>query len=119
VSFHVLHKTHDNSSVHLNKSFAIDHYPYLINGELLARSFVVFRSPGISARRTHGCLKYTDQSRRHITVHIGLHVKCPILAKIGIFRGIPVKMQTWYFGKIRPAGETLFRADRQTDGEAW
>jgi len=93
VLFHVSHNTHDKNSVHLNKSFAIDHYRYLINGEILACSFDVFRSSAISAHRTHGCLKYKDQSRRHITVHIGIHVKCPILAEIGIFRGIPVKIQ--------------------------
>jgi len=58
---------------------------------------------------------YKDQSLQHITditVCISLYVKCPILSKIGIFLGILVKMQTWYFKKIRPAGDTLFHAER-------
>jgi len=119
VSFHVLRNPHDNSSVCLNKSFAIDRNRYLINSEILARSFVVFRSSVISASRTHGCLMYKDKSRQHITVHVGLHLKGLILAQIGIFQGSLVKMQTWYFRKIRPAGDTLLHAERQTDGEAW
>ena len=84
MTFHVLHNPHANSYVYLNKSFAIDHNRYLINGEILACSFDIFRSLAISARRTHGCLKYRDQSRRHITVYRSLHVECQILTKIGI-----------------------------------
>jgi len=85
VSFHVSQNPRDNSSALLNKRFAIDHNRYLINCEILAHSFDVFRSSAISARRKHGCRKYKEQSRRHITVYISLHVKCPILAKIGTF----------------------------------